>query len=106
MATDNEERDSDSNLTPWALAADALMDHGCDCGVDEPGTCLPCLCEAAMRAERAEKNALQEANIQMREALIPFSAIALYADDMDEEAEVPVSVGDLRRARAVLGGKE
>lgn len=46
------ERNKNSYLTDWALAADALADHGCDCGTDEPGTCLVCRCEAAMRTER------------------------------------------------------
>lgn len=50
---DLEERDKDGNLTDWALACDALHNNGCDCGEDEPGTCLACLCEAAMMAERA-----------------------------------------------------
>ena len=44
------ERDAEGNLTPLALALDALSDHGCDCGTDEPGTCLACVCEAALRA--------------------------------------------------------
>jgi len=39
-------------MTPCEQAADALSSYGCDCGNDEPGTCLACLCEAAMRAER------------------------------------------------------
>jgi hypothetical protein len=43
------ERDDDGRLTPLALALDALRDRGCDCGEDEPGTCLACVCEAALR---------------------------------------------------------
>lgn len=43
------ERDADGNLTPLALAVDALEDNGCDCGTDEPGTCFACRCEAALR---------------------------------------------------------
>ena len=51
------ERDSNGNLTNWALAADALSDHGCDCENYEDNTCLACLCEQALRTERkrAEK---------------------------------------------------
>ena len=52
MSDEFNERDSQGNLTDWALACDALSNHGCDCGEDEPGTCLPCLCEKAMRSER------------------------------------------------------
>ena len=44
-----DQRDTDGNLTDLALAVDALEDHGCDCGTDEPHTCLACLCEAGMR---------------------------------------------------------
>lgn len=49
---DREERDESGLLTAWALAHDALEDHGCDCGTDEPGTCLVCHCERALRVER------------------------------------------------------
>jgi len=53
------ERDEDGELTDMALAMDALVDLGCDCGVDEPGTCLACICERALRAERAEAEKLR-----------------------------------------------
>lgn len=43
------EHDTAGNLTPLAMALNALVDEGCDCGNDEPGTCLECLCEAALR---------------------------------------------------------
>jgi hypothetical protein len=55
MSDDRDERDADGNLTPWALACDALHDNGCDCDEDEPGTCLACRCEAAMQAERKDR---------------------------------------------------
>lgn len=42
------QRDADGNLTPLALALDAIEDNGCDCGEDEPGTCMACLCETAL----------------------------------------------------------
>src|SRR3990172_393384 len=51
--TDRDERNSYGALTDWALAFDALSDYGCDCGDDEPGTCLACVCGRAMRTERA-----------------------------------------------------
>ena len=44
-----DERDAEGLLTPLALALDALEDNGCDCGEDEPGPCLACRCEAALR---------------------------------------------------------
>ena len=53
MTDDRNERDNHGALTDWALACDALADNGCDCGEDEPGTCLSCLCESAMKTERA-----------------------------------------------------
>lgn len=43
------DRDDNGHLTPLAVALDALSDHGCDCGNDEPGTCLACVCENALR---------------------------------------------------------
>lgn len=46
-------------ITDWELAVDALTNHGCDCGTDEPGTCLACICEAALRTERAQVERLQ-----------------------------------------------
>jgi hypothetical protein len=45
------ERDENGLLTPLALALDAIADCDldCDCGNDEPGTCLVCCCENALR---------------------------------------------------------
>jgi len=43
MVLDSEERDADGSLTDWALAFDAILGNGCDCGTDEPGTCLACV---------------------------------------------------------------
>jgi hypothetical protein len=43
------ERDNNGNLTPLAMALNAISDYGCDCGDDEPGTCLTCLCENALK---------------------------------------------------------
>jgi len=53
--SDRDDRDVNGLLTPWALAVDALEDNGCDCGTDEPQTCLPCLVSAAMVAERERR---------------------------------------------------
>lgn len=44
-----DQRDAQGLLTPLALALDAIEDNGCDCGVDEEGSCLACLCEAALK---------------------------------------------------------
>lgn len=43
-----DQRGPDGFLTPLALALDALEDNGCDCGGGEKGSCLSCLCEAAL----------------------------------------------------------
>ena len=59
------QRDAAGCLTDLALAVDALEDHGCDCGTDEPGTCLACLCEWALRG-------LWEDVERLRKALEPF----------------------------------
>jgi hypothetical protein len=50
--SESDERDAAGHLTDWALAVSALEDNGCDCGDDEPGTCLACACELAMSTER------------------------------------------------------
>ena len=52
LGDQRHERDAKGALTDWALACNALVDNGCDCGEDEEGTCLACVCERAMRAER------------------------------------------------------
>lgn len=44
-----DQRDSNGLLTNLALAVDALEGNGCDCGPDEPGMCLACLCTAALK---------------------------------------------------------
>ena len=44
------QRDEKGNLTSLALALDAIADNGCDCPEDEPGTCLACRCELALKA--------------------------------------------------------
>jgi hypothetical protein len=43
-----------------ALALDAIENHGCDCGTDEPGTCLACRCEKALRTERARSEKAED----------------------------------------------
>jgi hypothetical protein len=45
----DSQRDANGEFTPLAMALQALSDHGCDCGTDEPGTCLACVCEAALK---------------------------------------------------------
>lgn len=42
------QRDSNGLFTALAQALQALEDYGCDCGNDEPGTCIACLCEVAL----------------------------------------------------------
>jgi hypothetical protein len=42
------QRDTSGKLTPLALALEAIEGNGCDCGTDEPGTCLACRCEDAL----------------------------------------------------------
>lgn len=49
-----------SGLTDFDLAWSMLDDAGCDCGVDEPGTCLACVCMQALRKERAARDQAQE----------------------------------------------
>ena len=51
------ECDASGNLTDLALALDAIRDQGCDCGTDEPGTCIGHVCERALRTEREARDA-------------------------------------------------
>ncbi len=54
-----EERYSDGGLTDLASAVDALYDQwDCDCGVDEPGTCLFCVVETALLSLANERDAM------------------------------------------------
>jgi len=46
-----DERGADGNLTTLAQALDAISGEGCDCGEDEPGTCLGHRCEAAIHEQ-------------------------------------------------------
>lgn len=62
------ERNEDGTYTPLAMALQALSDDGCDCGTDEPGTCLGCLCEAALRSVVEEREAMR-AELSARRAL-------------------------------------
>jgi hypothetical protein len=43
------QRDENGDLTPMARAFDVLEKNGCDCDENEPGTCMACVCEAALR---------------------------------------------------------
>ena len=54
-----DQRDASGGLTMLALALDALKDNGCDCGEDEPKSCLACVCEMALRElwEKVQKPA-------------------------------------------------
>ena len=45
------QRDSEGNLTKLAQALDCIIGTGCDCGTDEPGSCIGCLCEAALHEQ-------------------------------------------------------
>jgi hypothetical protein len=83
-----DERDKDGNLTDYALAMDALHDLGCDCGTDEAGTCLACVCRRALLAERkmrdeamTERDALQkqkEEVIDRLESARPFAVKSIH----------------------------
>ncbi len=61
-----EQRDAAGMLTPLAVALYAIGDEGCDCGTDEPGTCLGCSCEAALKdlATKLEASAAEVARLK------------------------------------------
>ena len=77
------QRDENGDLTPLALALDAIADNGCDCPEDEPGTCLACRCELALKALW---NALHEvkahfAGLPSREELVNILEANSMKDD-------------------------
>lgn len=84
MKNNLDERDSEGNLTAWALACHALADHGCDCGQDEPGSCLVCVCERALRAERARAEKIEASN---RDAYAEIKRLRGEWDDEDKLRE-------------------
>lgn len=43
-----DERDDEGNLTSLALALDVIEGNGCDCGTDELGSCISCVCKRAL----------------------------------------------------------
>jgi len=67
--TSKDERDEHGYLTDTALAIEALENNGCDCGTDEPGTCLACRCEKALRSERARVTELTAEVERLRDTL-------------------------------------
>jgi hypothetical protein len=95
-----EQRDAAGNLTDLALAVDALSDNGCDCGEDEPGTCLACVCERALRAQWEQWEALR-AEVRSRSAHL--SQYGRAADAVDELVDV---LGVMKRIEAGKRGEE
>jgi len=93
--SDRDERDAAGNLMPWALACDALSDNGCDCGEDEPGTCLACVCERAMRAERARAE-WAEARADAERTTI--ESIEQEAAELGHDVDGDESVADFMRS--------
>jgi hypothetical protein len=90
-----DQRDNHGNLTALALAVDALVNEGCDCGPDESGTCVFCRCEAALKAlwERLEKAETERdgyadeitqivALIPWFDQMLPSQAVAIMFDDI------------------------
>ena len=72
------ERDEQGLLTDLALACDALADNGCDCGEDEKGTCLSCLCESALKGQKETIKKLRAEVTELR----------LLADDTLEQISI------------------
>jgi len=53
------QRDGEGNLTKLAQAVDSIIGTGCDCGTDEPESCIVCLCEAALHEQFDQITALR-----------------------------------------------
>jgi len=114
MSDEREERDAHGKLTAWAQAFDAIVDAGCDCGTDEPGTCLGCRCERALRAERAKVDTLRtdngrrvEENTRLRAEVDTLSkGLCAQADNAveaeKEESRLRAEVEKLTEQRDIL----
>jgi hypothetical protein len=55
-------RDASGNLTPLAQALDCIGGTGCDCGVDEPGSCIGCVSFLAELCSAIETHPLDRTN--------------------------------------------
>jgi hypothetical protein len=102
-------------LTDFDLAMDALRDLGCDCGTDEPGTCLACVCQRALlhyrtQASRARVHAaklrreLAQLRIQQRpdptmdDAALTVNRLAKERDEARAEADrLAAEIAELRK---------
>jgi len=98
-----DQRGPDGLQTPLALALDALEDHGCDCGEDEPGTCLACICERALHDLWSANDQLECSMIHRSETPIPVAGEARPMTDPNVEAMRIVRECLTPEARAALG---
>ena len=109
----NDQRNDKGELTALALAADALADYGCDCGTDEKGSCLSCLCEQAFGEQQIIITLLRTELYEVKEKLRlytdpPYAPAAKYAikwrDDEIERlrAELEVEKKETKKYKADL----
>jgi hypothetical protein len=100
-----EERDVEGKLTSLALALDAISGEGCDCGEDEPGTCLGHRCETAIHEQFDEIEKLRLENNNLRRAVLvrSLSTDGLLDDSLDrlraENADLRRQLDDWRSGR-------
>lgn len=98
----NEQRDAAGNLTDLALALDAISDTGCDCGEDEPGTCLACVCERALRAQWGRAQELRVALDAAARSLAALSHAGARQDNHGLEDLIDVRGYAAGRARVAF----
>lgn len=105
-----DQRDAEGNLTDLALALHALSDVGCDCGTDEVGTCVSCLCEQALKglyeqleSAKAEVERLKCEHAQWENEML--KELFTWADNwLSDEAKDQGARAVLQRVRASLAG--
>jgi hypothetical protein len=101
------ERDENGRLTAWSLAVRSLGNNGCDCDEieddEDDRTCLPCRCEAAMKAERtrAEKAEAEVATLR-RECSSISEEFGLPPTIRPAEGEIRRMLANLKAAHITI----
>jgi hypothetical protein len=115
-----DERDSDGKLTALAMALNSVVANGCDCGEDEPWTCIGCLFEQSLheqfdeierlrhenadikreaeaREEEADKLRLELANTSSGNAVLTEQVSELERENADLRRQLKAAKGEAQR---------
>jgi hypothetical protein len=91
-----EHRDTNGLLTPLTLALSVIGDAGCDCGTDEPGTCLGCICEEALKYLVTKLEASEAEVARLKSEFCALQVEAAYLQEHTWEQERAAVVEWLR----------